>query len=95
VEENRKPGEVVMTAGLTDLPYQRWLKTDYVSIDSVAALDRAAVNGGYLLHTLPTFLESRLPELAAEVKRRGSEVKRFPGTLGGGDVVVIAFSAGR
>jgi uncharacterized membrane protein len=93
VEANRKPGEVVMTAGLTDLPYQRWLKTDYVSIDSVAALERAVVNGGHLLHTLPTFLESRLPELAAEVKRSGTEVKRFPGTLGGGDVVVIRFPA--
>jgi 4-amino-4-deoxy-L-arabinose transferase-like glycosyltransferase len=96
VEEIRKPGEVVMTAGLTDLPYQRWLETDYVSIDSALALDRAlAGRSGYLLHTLPTFLESRMPELAEAVRARGTEVKRFSGTLGGGDVVVIGFQASR
>ncbi len=95
VDQVRQPGQVIMTAGLTDLPYQRWLKTSYVSIDSVTALDRAlsGTAGGYLLSTLPTYLESRLPELAAEVSRRGTEVKRFPGTLGGGDVVVIRFQA--
>lgn len=91
VEQLRQPGQVVMTAGLTDLPYQRWIETDYVSIDSVEALNTALAGkeGGYLLHTLPTFLASRMPELAAEVKRRGREVKRFPGTVGGGDVVII------
>jgi hypothetical protein len=95
VEREKKPGEVIMTAGLTVLPYQRWLKTDYVSIDSVDALDRAITGGGLLLHTLSTFLESRRPELAREVKRRGIEVARFRGTLGDGDVVVLRFQAAR
>jgi 4-amino-4-deoxy-L-arabinose transferase-like glycosyltransferase len=92
VDQVRQPGQAVMTAGLTDLPYQRWLRSDYVAVDSVEALDRALDGrSGYLLHTLPTFVESRMPDLAEAIATRGREVKRFPGSVGGGDVVVLQF----
>ena len=42
----------------------------------------------FAMHTLPTFLESRHPELAQVLADRGKEVARYRGSIGGGDVVV-------
>ncbi|HEX7481312.1 MAG TPA: glycosyltransferase family 39 protein [Polyangiales bacterium] len=95
VQANRKPGEVVLTTGLTVLPYQRYYRTDFVPVETLAELDHAlsTSRGAYVLHTLPTFLEARVPELTQALAQRGREVKRFRGSVGDGDVIVLRLPA--
>lgn len=90
VLRERAPGETVVTVGLARFPYQHYYSAPFVPVDDVAGLSAAIPvgAGGYVLDTFPVFLESRTPELAAEIHRRGREVARFRGAKGGGDVVV-------
>ncbi|MCM2269950.1 MAG: glycosyltransferase family 39 protein [Thermoanaerobaculia bacterium] len=87
----RGPGEAVATVGLAAMPYRRYYATDYVEVASVAELDAlaAASSGVYVVSTLPVYLASRTPALAAAVASRGREVARFRGGVGDGDVVVL------
>jgi mannosyltransferase len=88
---NRRQGEVVATIGMATLPYRDYYPTDYVGVRSVAelaALEREAT-GVYVVSTIPEFLRSRRPELAAELAARGREIARFRGSVGDGDVVVL------
>ena len=86
----RRPGEAVATVGLATMPYRDYYATGYVAVRSVAelaALERRA-SGVYVVSTLAEYLESRKPELAAELAARGRPIARFRGSVGGGDVVV-------
>lgn len=87
----REPGEAVATIGLATMPYRRYYATDYVEVESIADLDAlsASSTGVYVVSTLPLYLVSRSPELAAAVASRGREVARFRGGVGDGDVVVL------
>jgi 4-amino-4-deoxy-L-arabinose transferase-like glycosyltransferase len=94
VQSVRKPGEAVVTVGLAVMPYAKYYASDFVPAKSVEELD-AALGGksGYVLSTLPTFVESRTPELAAAIKQRGEEVKKFPGSVGDGAIHVYRLAA--
>jgi hypothetical protein len=91
VRSSRTAAEPVVTVGLAIWPY-RWLyEPTFHAIESAGAL-RALLDAGqrvWLLNTLPIFLESRQPELAALVARDFEEAARFRGSVGGGDVVVF------
>lgn len=91
LERTRRPGEAVATTGVAMLPYSAYYETDYVEVESVAALDAlaAASAGVYVVSTLPEYLNSRNPELAAAIATRGREIARFRGGVGDGDVVVL------
>jgi hypothetical protein len=90
VRMERREGEAVVTAGLTVLPYQTYYRTDFPEVRSAAELDRLPDEHGsvLLLHTLPIFLETTAPDLAARLVP-AAEIARFPGSLGDGDVVVF------
>ena len=91
VQSVRKPGEVVLTAGLASMPYERYYASDFVAVKTVSDLEQAlsGKTGAYVLSTLPTFLTSREPELADQLATRAHEVKRFAGSVGDGDVIVL------
>ncbi len=84
VQKNRGAGQPVLTAGLTQLPYSRYHRTDFLPVNTPDQLK----TGALVLHTLPAFLDSKRPALAEALKQRGRERARFPGSVGAGDVVV-------
>jgi hypothetical protein len=90
VETNRQPGDVVVTAGLAALPYREYHKTDWQRVDSVEALThaRAEARRTWVVYTLPLQIEARSPDLLAAIRREFPVVRRFPGTLSGGEIVV-------
>ncbi len=94
VESVRKPGEVVLTTGLAAMPYARYYRSDFISVKTVPELEQALhgttpATGAYALSTLPTFLDSRAPELSAWLAAHAHEVKRLPGSVGDGDLIVL------
>jgi hypothetical protein len=91
----RIAGDAVATLGLTTLPYRDYYRSGFDVVDSTADLDRllAAHESVYVLHTIPIFLESTAPDLAARLVP-SAEVARFRGSLGDGDVVVYRLSGG-
>jgi mannosyltransferase len=85
----RQPGDAVATVGLTTLPYRDYYRAGFEEARSAEDLDRLLERheAVYVLHTIPIFLESTAPELAARLAPT-AEVARFRGSLGDGDVVV-------
>ncbi len=84
------PGDAIVTVDMTRFPYQRWLRTDWPAVDSDTAL--AEVEGRHVrtwvLVTFPTRLAAVYPALWARLERDYTEAARFPGTVGGGAVIV-------
>lgn len=91
LEAQRGPRDAVVTLGLARMPYARYFGADFTPVDSIQDIERveAGAERVWMVHTLPVYL-TRFPELAAYVDRRGREVKRFRGSVGGGDLVVFS-----
>lgn len=90
VDAERRPGEVVLVAGLARLPYQRYYARDWAAVETREQLEtaRADGQGAWLLYASPIFLESRQPELWNTIQSEFTTVRVFRGTLGGGEVYV-------
>jgi hypothetical protein len=93
VEAERRPGEPVITAGLAGIAYQ-WHyakeRQDWIAVDDLAALDRAAADAprAWFVYSFPTVLATSHPELYERVQSRFELVREFPGTVGDGTVFV-------
>ena len=90
VESARQPGDDVVAVGLAGLAYRRYYAPEWPFVERRADLemiqDRA--HGVWLVYTLPVHLKAWVPEVWDVVQRDYEIVRVFPGTLGGGDVVV-------
>jgi hypothetical protein len=89
IEEAR--GARVAVAGPACLPLDRYYgKVDWPCLASIADLQRLAASGAPVLivHTLGVYIEDA--PLRERVLEACPEVARFPGTLGGGDLIVCA-----
>ena len=86
----REPSEKVVTVGLAILPYRDYRPAPYTPVESMEAFDAAVPPGsqGYVVSTLPIFMESRHPELWRRILEIAVERRRFPGAISGGDVVI-------
>ena len=86
----RQPGDDVVVVGLAGLAYSRYYAPEWAFVerrtDLEAIQDRA--HGVWLVYTLPVHLKAWVPEIWGVVQRDYEIVRVFPGTLGGGDVVV-------
>jgi len=92
VEQAMGPGDVAATVDLTNYPVHAWLGRDWPVLQSEAdltALERAATRT-WVLTTFPIRLVTELPEVAGRLGTRYDTVQVFPGTIGGGDIVVLA-----
>ncbi|MGC2108201.1 MAG: glycosyltransferase family 39 protein [Candidatus Korobacteraceae bacterium] len=89
VDERRQAGEQVVTAGVVTTPYQRYYGRSWPRVETRQQLDE--LNHGqttWLLYAMPTSIRSSQPELWQEIETKFTLVRRFPGTLGGGDIYV-------
>jgi hypothetical protein len=81
----------VVTVDMTRLPYRDFYQTGWTAADSlpdVIAAERAAPRT-WLLYTFPERLAAVDSALWTHVQDRYREVRRFPGTVQGGTIVVM------
>jgi len=89
VQAHRAPGEPVATAGLAAVGY-RYYAPHLPVVREASEIDRlcGACPGFWLIYTFPEDLRQRTPSLAVELGRRFRVVQAFPGSVGGGAVLV-------
>jgi len=87
----RAEREKVLTVGLASFPYESYYGGGFTPVDSREELERELAGGreALVITTLPVYLRSRRPEIARILEERGTEISRFRGSVGDGDVVVM------
>jgi hypothetical protein len=90
VERNRQAGNGIVTVGLAATVYRSYVAPDWPVAGDDAELQRirAAHETVWLVYTLPAQLKAASPQLWAAIERDFEVVRTFPGSLGGGQVVV-------
>jgi len=89
LEQQSGNGVVVSAAGAACWPIERYYKkTDWPCVRSVDELHSvlAVSQPVVVVYTLADYIEN--PELRDRLRNACREVRRFPGTLGGGDMIV-------
>jgi hypothetical protein len=90
VQNERRLGDAVLTVGLTVFPYERFYKADWVKVTTLEELNqaRSRATRTWLVYTMPVVLQAASPEIKAAVDDEFETVKKFSGTLNGGEIVV-------
>ena len=91
VEQSRGPDDAVVTVDLTVMPYREWLGKDWEVVTDAGALEaiERAHRRTWLLYTFPVRLEVVQPGIWRRLSDRYRRAAEFPGTLGGGAIVVM------
>jgi mannosyltransferase len=89
VQAHRAPDEPVATVGLAAVGY-RYYAPQLPVVREAAEIDRlcGACPGLWMIYTFPEHLQQHTPALAEELGRRFRIVQAFPGSVGGGAVLV-------
>lgn len=90
VAEAATGSDAVVTVGMASFPYQEYLETDWRVVDRVAellAVEEAHART-WVVYTFPTRLSTLHPEVWERLGRHYRVAAEFPGTVGGGTVVV-------
>lgn len=91
VDAHRAPDDAVVTVDLTRLPYDRYYGRDWPAVDAAAGLEaiERAHPRTWVLYTFPIRLSAELPDVWARLGAAYDTAAVFPGTVGGGAVVVM------
>lgn len=91
VDAHRAPGDAVVTVDLTRLPYARYYGRDWPAVEAATGLEaiERAHPRTWVLCTFPIRLSSELPDVWARLRAAYDTAAVFPGTVGGGAVVVM------
>jgi len=92
VDQARGPGDGIVTVDLTEFPYARYFGRDWPTVQHPEELEEIeqAHPRTWVLYTFPVRLSAAYPELWARLETRYDRMAVFPGTVGGGEVVVLA-----
>jgi len=90
LETEQRPGDTVVTAGLTTFTYRTLYQTGWKSVESPNELSaiRSQSRRTFVVYTLKPVLDSMFPEVASMLDREFKIVKQFRGTLQSGTVTV-------
>jgi mannosyltransferase len=90
VESLRGPNDVVVAVGLAGIAYRSYFAPTWSVAQTHAELDsvRRGKANVWLIYTLPVEVKAYRPDVWQEIQSDFAVVKIFPGTLGGGEVVV-------
>jgi 4-amino-4-deoxy-L-arabinose transferase-like glycosyltransferase len=90
VEQQRQGSEQIATAGVVTTPYQRYYGRPWPRAETRQQLDELmnGEQGTWLLYAMPASIRSSQPELWADIDGKFTLVRKFGGTLGGGDIYV-------
>jgi mannosyltransferase len=96
VEAERRPGDAVVAVGLAGVAYSRYFAPEWQFAENAEELQRVLSTHPrvWLVYTLPVELEAYHPDVWEVVHRDFDTVRVFPGTLGGGEVLVCQSKAG-
>jgi mannosyltransferase len=91
LEEVVRPGDSVVTVDLTRFPYQDYYRKTYRPVDSLAQLEAIESSDGHtwVLYTFPIRLAAVAPDIWSRLEQQYSTAATFPGTIGGGAIVVM------
>lgn len=91
VDHARSPQDAVVTVDLTGFPYREWLGRGWSVVESEAELAGIERNHPrtWLLYTFPVRLQVVQPEIWNSLAARYRRAAEFPGTVGGGAIVVM------
>jgi hypothetical protein len=87
VDAARRDGDGVGTAGLAIYPFEHYDRRSWTPLETRDDFD-ALTNGrarAWVVYSFPEYMD---PQLVTAIRERCRTPKVFPGTLGGGDVVV-------
>lgn len=91
----RAPADAVVTVDLTVFPYREWLARDWDAVGNEAEL--AAIEAGHprtwLVYTFPVRLQVVQPGIWNRLAARYRRAAEFPGTIGGGTIVIMVTPA--
>lgn len=90
VEHQRGASESIATAGIVSMPFQQYYGRSWPMIETPEELSRFVKDehGTWLLYVMPGSIRSSQPELWEGIESRFEVVRKFPGTLGGGEIYV-------
>jgi hypothetical protein len=90
IEEQRKPGDTVITVGLTRFPYKNLYKMDWQEVETKEKLDSIPrrSNRTLLLYTFPSHIKAEYPDIMSSIERNFSLMRQFRGTLNSGTIYV-------
>jgi mannosyltransferase len=95
VDRERSPEDAVVTVDLADMPFRRWLGRNWETARSEAQLE--SIERGHrrtwVLYTFPIRLQVVQPEIWKRLATRYRTAAEFPGTIGGGAVVIMVSPA--
>lgn len=91
VERSGGPGDAVVTVDLTRYPYAEFYHKDYIPVGSLEALEavEASHRRTWVLYTFPIRLAVVQPEIWSRLQADYRMAASFPGTVGGGAIVVM------
>ena len=87
VESHRQADEAVVTAGAAMFPYSSYYQTTWTPIDESDPIESLLAHHGrtWVVYSFPEYMDAKLD---AFLRNRCGDRQIFPGTVGGGDVVV-------
>jgi uncharacterized membrane protein len=90
VEQRREPGDGVIAVGLAGIAYERYFAPHWSPVQTLAELEKLRnIHANlWLVYTLPIEVRAYHPEIWTSIEKDFKSVKVFPGTLGGGEVIV-------
>ena len=90
LDEQRQPGEQVVTVGVVTSPYQRYYGREWTLVQTRSQLDTALLSdhATWLIYAMPNSVRTSQPELWEAIQSKFTLVRAFPGTLGGGAIYV-------
>jgi len=90
IEREKSSDDTVVTVGIADFPFNRYYGKAWKNVKSVEELDEIAPQAGrtWLVYTMPVHAKSAYPQVLARIDQDYELVKRFYGSLNGGDVVI-------
>ncbi|MHA2231473.1 MAG: glycosyltransferase family 39 protein [Candidatus Hodarchaeales archaeon] len=90
IEKHRKPGDAIITIGLTRFPYKSLYRMDWEEVETKERLDsiRHRSNRMILLYTFPSHVQAEYPDIMAVIQRNFTLMRRFHGTLNEGSIYV-------
>ena len=92
VESARGADDRIVTTGLAAFPYREYYRRAWPELRSRAdlALLQAGEATAWVVYTFPAYVDAMTPEVMAFIRDSCPLVRRFPGTVGGGDLIVCA-----
>ena len=91
VRNHLGPSDTVAALHMAGRVYELYYAPEWKETETVAELNAIRSEQGrtWVIYTLPSYLESRRPDLAAVLHEEYEPVRTFPGTLGDGDLFVL------